>query len=326
LAAAVAVGAISGFGTLGAAEFAKGADVGWLSQMEKQGVVFRDAAGHPADCLAVLKSCGCNAVRLRVWVNPKEGWCGRDDVVRMATRAHRDGFRLMIDFHYSDGWADPGKQTKPAAWASHGIDALEADVARHTTEVLRALQAAGVEPEWVQVGNETNDGMLWEDGRASKSMANFAALVNSGCDAVKAVFPRAKVIVHLANGFDAGLYRWMLDGLTKQGVRFDVIGMSLYPPVGEWSKYDQQCLANMTDVVARYGKDVMVCEVGMAVDAPGAAHAFLSDILAKTRSVRGGKGLGIFYWEPECHDNWQGYRMGAFAPDGRPTAAMDAFR
>ncbi|HEY4300106.1 MAG TPA: glycosyl hydrolase 53 family protein [Candidatus Didemnitutus sp.] len=324
---AATLGWAAGFGVAsGAAEFARGADVGWLSQMEHQGVVFRDAAGRPADCLHVLKATGFNAIRLRVWVNPKDGWCGRDDVVRMAVRANRDGFRIMIDFHYSDGWADPGKQSKPAAWGSHGIDALAGDVVRHTADVLGALRAAGVTPEWVQVGNETNDGMLWEDGRASKHMENFAALVSRGCEAVKAVFPEAKVIVHISNGYDAKLFRWMFDGLKEHGARFDVIGMSLYPPVTDWAKYDRDCLANMNDLVARYGKEVMISEVGMDVDSPGAAGAFLSDIIAKVRSVSGGKGLGVFYWEPECHDNWRGYRMGAFARDGRPTKALDAFR
>ncbi|HUJ45410.1 MAG TPA: glycosyl hydrolase 53 family protein [Opitutaceae bacterium] len=310
----------------GGADFAKGADVGWLSQMEASGIKFRDAAGAPRDCLQVLKDGGINSIRFRVWVDPSGGWCGQADVVKMATRAKNLGFRIMIDFHYSDWWADPGKQNKPHAWSRHGIAQLKTDVYDHTATVLRALQSAGVTPEWVQVGNETNDGMLWEDGRASKSMSDFAGLVTSGYDAIKSVFPDARVIVHISNGYDGKLFRWMFDGLTAAGAKFDVIGMSLYPKTDNWPALTAQCLANMNDMVARYGREVMVCEVGMDVNAPAVCKAFLTDIIAKTRSVSGGKGLGVFYWEPECHDNWQGYTMGAFDRSGRPTIAMDAFK
>jgi len=183
-------------GHLHADSFAKGADVGWLSQMEAAGINFRGTDGTPQDCLQVLQHCGMNSIRLRVWVNPKDGWCGRDDVVKMAVRAKNLGYRIMIDFHYSDYWADPGKQNKPKAWAGHGIAELKADVAQHTRTVLTALKEAGVSPEWVQVGNEMDNGLLWEEGRAESHMKNFAELVTSGYSAVKAVFPAAKVIVH----------------------------------------------------------------------------------------------------------------------------------
>ena len=309
-----------------AATFAKGADVGWLSQMEAGGIMFFNAAGTRQDCLTILRGCGMNSVRFRVWVNPSGGWCRQADVVKMAVRARNLGYRIMIDFHYSDWWADPGKQNKPAAWATHGIDQLVTDLADHTTAVLTALKAAGVIPEWVQIGNETNDGMLWNDGRASTHMADFARLITSGCQSVKAVFPDAKVIVHISNVNDSGLFRWMFDGLRANGAQYDVIGMSLYPTASDWAKLTSQCLANMNDMVARYGKEVMICEVGMEVGDAAAARAFLADIIAKTKSVSGGKGLGVFYWEPECHNNWEGYTKGAFADNGRPTIALDAFK
>jgi len=312
--------------SLQAAPFAKGADVGWLSQMEASGIKFFSADGAQQDCLRVLQGCGMNSIRLRVWVSPTDGWCGQADVVRMAVRAKNFGYRIMIDFHYSDWWADPGKQNKPAAWSSHRIDQLVTDVANHTTSVLTALKAAGIAPEWVQVGNETNDGMLWPDGRASTNMADFAKLVTSGYDSAKAVFPDAKVIVHISNGYDNGLFRWIFDGLKANGAKYDVIAMSLYPTAGDWAKLNNQCLVNLNDMVARYGKEVMISEVGMDVRAEAAAKSFLSDIIAKTRSVSGGKGLGVFYWEPECHNNWQDYDKGAFGNKGRPTLALDAFK
>lgn len=310
-----------------AAVFANGADVGWLTQMEASGVKFFNAGGTQQDLLQVLQGVGINSIRLRVWVNPSAGWNNQADVVAKAVRAKNRGYRMMIDFHYSDTWADPGQQAKPAAWASHGISQLRTDVATHTTAVLNALKSAGVTPEWVQVGNETNNGLLWEDGRASTSMANFASLVASGADAVKAVFPSAKVIVHISNGFDNALFRWIFDGLQANGAgaKYDVIGMSLYPSTANWSTLNSQTLANMNDLVARYGKEVMVVEVGMEASAAATAKSFITDIINKTKSVAGSKGLGVFYWEPGAYNSWQGYTKGAFGSDGRPTIALDAF-
>ncbi|MCL6588916.1 MAG: glycosyl hydrolase 53 family protein [Firmicutes bacterium] len=310
------------------ADFAKGADVGWLQQMEAQGRKFYDDNGVEKDCLQILKEHGINSIRLRVWVNPSNdpysGHCSKDEVVTMAKRAANMGFRIMIDFHYSDSWADPGKQYKPAAWASHGISQLKTDVYNHTTDVLNALKSNGVTPEWVQVGNETNDGMLWEDGRASKSMSNFTQLINSGYDAVKAVFSNAKVIVHISNGYDNSLFRWIFDGLKNNGGKYDVIAMSLYPTTSNWSSLNSQCLSNMNDMVSRYGKEIIISEVGMDYTAASTCKSFLTDIINKTKSVSGGKGLGVFYWEPQCY-NWAGYNKGAWNTDGRPTVAMDAF-
>ncbi|HET7536396.1 MAG TPA: glycosyl hydrolase 53 family protein [Candidatus Didemnitutus sp.] len=327
LAALLALGATFSLRAVAAeAPFAKGADVGWLSEMEAAGIKFRGTGNRPLDCLEVLKACGMNSIRLRVWVNPKDGWCGEADVVKMAVRAKHAGYRIMIDFHYSDWWADPGKQNKPAAWARHDIRQLKKDVAQHTTKVLTALKQAGVTPEWVQVGNETNDGMLWDDGRASKNMKNFAELVASGYHAVKAVFPEAKVIVHISNGYDSALFRWMFDGLKANDTPYDVIGMSLYPTALDWQKLNAQCLANMQDMIARYGKPVMISEVGMEVGDPAAANLFLADIIQKNKSLGEGKGLGVFYWEPECHADWKHYTKGAFDRNGRPTVALDAFK
>lgn len=315
-------------GTVRAAAFACGADVSWLQQMEARGYKFYDDNGVQKDCLQILKEHGIDSIRLRVWVNPSadpySGHCSKDETVAMAVRAKNMGFRIMINFHYSDSWADPGKQYKPAAWSGHGITQLKTDVYNHTTDVLNALKSNGVTPEWVQVGNETNDGILWEEGRASKNMSNFTQLINSGYDAVKAVFPSAKVIVHISNGYDNSLFRWIFDGLKNNGGKYDVIGMSLYPDAGNWSSMNSQCLSNMNDMVSRYGKEIIISEVGMEYTAATACKSFLADIINKTKSVSGGKGIGVFYWEPQCY-NWAGYSKGAWNTNGRPTVALDAF-
>lgn len=306
--------------------FAKGADISWVTQMEANGIKFYNSSGTELECMALMKSLGMNAIRLRVWVNPAASWNNTADVLAKAIRANNLGMRIMIDFHYSDSWADPGQQNKPAAWAAQDITALKTSVANHTNTVLTALKNNGVTPEWVQVGNETNNGMLWPEGKASVNMGNFAQLVNAGYDAVKSVFPAAKVIVHISNGYDNALFRWMFDGLKANGAKYDVIGMSLYPTAANWATYNSQCLVNMNDMVARYSKEVMVLEVGMSWSNATDCNLFLTDLISKTKSVTGGKGLGVLYWEPEAYNNWQGYSLGAFDNSGKPTVALNAFQ
>jgi len=308
------------------AQFANGADVSWVTQMEASNIKFYNSAGTQQDLFDVIKGKCINSIRLRVWVNPAGGWCNKADVVAKAIRAQNKGYRILIDFHYSDTWADPGHQAYPAAWVSDtAIGQLATDVYNHTTDVLDSLKANGITPEWVQVGNETNNGMLWDQGEASLHMNNFAQLITSGYNAVKAVSPTTKVIVHISNGYDNSLFQWMFDGLKSNGAKWDIIGMSLYPPTAGWATYNTECLANMNNMVSRYGKQVMIVEVGMPVTAVATCDSFLTDIIAKTKSVSGGNGLGVFYWEPECYNNWQGYGMGAFDNTGKPTAALNAF-
>jgi arabinogalactan endo-1,4-beta-galactosidase len=305
--------------------FVKGADVSWLTQMEASNVLFYDSSGQQGDCMAILKAAGINTIRLRVWVNPANGWCDSVDVLNKAKRAKAMGLRIMIDFHYSDVWADPGHQTKPAAWASLSFNGLTNAVYTHTFNVLTLLKANGITPGWVQVGNEVSDGMLWNDGRASVNMGNFAALITAGYTAVKAVNDSISVVVHLANGFDNASFRWMFDGLKANGAKWDVIGMSLYPNTTNWPALDSACLANMNDMVSRYGSKVMICEVGMPADSAAICLQFLADIVKKTRSVANSNGLGVLYWEPESY-NWEGYKLGAFDSTGKITVALNGLK
>jgi len=169
-------------------QFAKGADIGWLSQMEATNFHFFDVDGTQKECLQLLKDRGINTVRLRVWVNPSSdninGHCSTAETVAMAVRAKNLGMRVMIDFHYSDSWADPSKQTKPAAWTNHSFPTLLNDVYNHTFDVLMALHVAGVTPEWVQIGNEIPSGILWPDGHTN-NFSQLAQLLNKGYEATK---------------------------------------------------------------------------------------------------------------------------------------------
>jgi arabinogalactan endo-1,4-beta-galactosidase len=304
--------------------FNKGADISWVTQMESSGYKFHDKNGNQQDLFALMKSLGLNSIRLRAWVNPTDGWCNTADVVAKAIRAKNAGMKILIDFHYSDSWADPGKQSKPAAWASLDFATLVTTMHDYTVTTLNALKTNGITPEWVQVGNENDDGMLWEDGRASINMANFAALIKAGYQAVKSVSSITKVIVHISNGYDNTHFRWMFDGLKANGAQWDIIGMSLYPTTTNYTTLDAQCLTNMNDMVSRYGTPVMVVELGMDASDPTDCRTFLTDIITKVNSVANGEGLGVFYWEPEAY-NWQGYSLGAFDNTGKPTIALDAF-
>ena len=314
--------------SLNAAALSKGADISWLSEMEDSGYQFYNDSGRQQDVLTILKDHGMDSIRLRVWVDPEDPrYNSLEDVIAKAKRAKNAGMKIMIDFHYSDTWADPGNQNKPSAWQNYSFQGLMDSVWWHTHSSLTALKSAGITPTWVQVGNETNNGMLWNDGLASSNMKNYAWLVNSGYNAVKEIFPQAKVVIHLANCHDNANFRWIFDGLKNNGSKWDVIGASSYPknaPGLSWQEANKRCLNNLTDMVARYNTDVMISEVGVPWD-DQQAKSIVSDIINKVKSINNNRGIGIFYWEPQAY-NWKGYSLGAWNPNtGRPTSTLDAF-
>ena len=305
--------------------FARGADVSWLTEMEASGRKFYDSTGVERECMELLRELGMNAIRLRVWVNPEE-------------------YRLMIDFHYSDEWADPDDQHKPVAWQDYSFDELQQAVAEHTTDVLSALKAQDIDVEWVQVGNETRYGMLWDDGFTDydySDAANFAQLINAGYDAVKEVYSEAQVIIHIDKGNQPGYYTGMFDALKAANARWDIIGMSLYPGedpddkngLTEWQPLDKDgntwlqqnddCIANMKTLIERYGTKVMMCEIGIPWSYKE-AEAFYTDFITTAKAVEGC--LGVFAWEPQCYGGWEGYHKGMFNDDGRPMSSLNAFK
>ena len=218
---------------VGTPTFAKGADISWASEMEAEGRKFRLKDGKEADLLSVLRASGINSIRLRVWVDPYKGWSGKEDVLAMARRVSEAGLALMVDFHYSDFFADPSRQQIPAAWKADkaDIDKMCAHVTAHTKEVLEALKAAGVTVNWVQVGNETRSGMLFGSGdlvwaNKGSEFASYVKLSNAGYDAVKAVYPYAMVMPHLNNAFDASGNEWWVSSFKTQGGKFDALAFS----------------------------------------------------------------------------------------------------
>lgn len=306
--------------------FAKGADVGWLHQMEATGYKFYNTNGEEEDCLNILKEHGINSIRLRAWVNPANGHCSTDEVIEMGIRSKAMGFRLMIDLHYSDSWADPEKQKKPAAWENHSFDELVSDVYDYTLEVMNALKAKDISPEWVQIGNEITNGMLWPEG-STENFKQLSKLLNSGYEAVKEVFKNAKVIIHLDQGDDRNRFISFFDKHKVNGGKYDVIGVSYYP---YWVKKDytetiDNLINNLVEFIKRYDKEVMVCEIGGEDTDITNNYNMLKEVIMRVKAIPEGKGLGVFYWEPQGAYNWSKYKLSIWGEDGKPTAALEAF-
>jgi arabinogalactan endo-1,4-beta-galactosidase len=312
--------------------FAKGADVSWLPQMEATGYKFYNDKGEQQDCFQILKDHGINTIRLRTWVNPSSdktsGHCSKEETVAMAVRAQNWGMRVMIDFHYSDTWADPGSQKKPAAWVGHDFPQLLNDVYTYTSEVMSALKTAGVQPEWVQVGNEIPGGMIYPEG-SSSNWNQLVQLINKGYDAIKTVSPHSKVVLHVDQGNNNERFQWWFGNATTNGAKYDVIGLSYYPywleGKPDFSLSVEDLGNNLKDMAARYGKEVMVVEVGGEDTKPQNTYDMLVAVQKKVKEVPGSKGLGVIYWEPEGAKSWSRYSLSAWGDDGKPTMAMDAF-
>ena len=316
--------------------FAKGADISWVTEMEDAGYKFANAAGAQKECTALMKDLGFNSIRLRVWVNPSSKYNASADVVTKAKRAAALGMHVMIDFHYSDTWADPTHQTIPSAWSSHSYTQMLTDVTNHTKAVLDALKSAGVTPVWVQIGNEVSNGLLWNVGKADANPAQYAGLIDAGCKAAKSVFPNILTVVHLDNGFDQSLYNWNLGILKTNNVDYDLVGMSLYPMAAvEWGKTSTaeeaitKCMANIDYVKANFGRQTIITETGVKVGQVETGKSLMSSLLTQAKAKA--DCLGVMYWEPEAPSGYNGgYDMGAFTATAAkvcsPTAILDPIK
>ena len=295
-----------------------GADISSLKKSEDLGGIYKDASGTPMDALQILNDNGLNYARLRVWLDPADGYHNKAEILEMAARLKKQDIKLLVDFHYSDNWADPGKQIKPVAWKDYDFEQLKKAVYDHTYDVCSSLVAQGTPPDMVQVGNEINAGMLWPDGHTydPPNWDNLAQLLIAGSNAVKACSPETQVMLHIAEGGDNELARWWFDNITSRDVPFDVIGVSYYP---YWHGSLGELQYNLNDISARYSKDVIVVETAYAfsdrdndnypniVDqklavpnyplTPEGQRDMLRDIMSIVRAVDNGRGRGVFYWD-----------------------------
>lgn len=346
------------------ADFIKGADVSMLPEMESLGGKFYDMDGTQKDELAIMKKYGINWIRVRIWNNPSHenggGYTTAERAIALTQRAHALGMKVLIDFHYSDFWADPGKQWAPKAWEKDSAAQVKKDVYDYTKKTLAAFRAAGALPEMVQVGNEITNGMIWPLGKLpsadhGKTLASFVA---SGLQAVHDTDAGIRTMIHIDKGGDNAAARAFYDQLIKDnGVDdFDVIGLSYYP---FWHGTMQQMQTNIDDLAARYGKDVVIVETAFgytnenfdstknAYDAQaervggfrstvqGQASG-LRAVMQNLANVPGGKGIGMFYWEPDWYalpgagafkdqgDEWDNLAM--FDDSGKALESWQVFR
>ncbi|MFI5680598.1 glycoside hydrolase family 53 protein [Streptomyces cellulosae] len=294
----------------------RGVDISSLPKNEDNGAVYRRTDGHRDDPVRILAASGVTHARLKVWVDPADGYNTKARVLPLARRLKRAGIGIWVDFHYSDTWADPAHQTKPAAWADLDVPGLTRAVYDHTADVLGALRRQGTPADLVQIGNELNGGMIWPEGNW-ENWDNLAAFLKAGLSAARDTTPRIRTILHLANGGDNGLYRWWFDNAVSRGVDFDIIGLSYYP---FWHGPLEQAAANMADVTDRYGKPCVIAETAYpftlsSEDAtndimnspsqltdgfpatPEGQAAWLRAAADLAAGVPGGQGLGYCYWE-----------------------------
>lgn len=308
-------------------DFWLGADISGTTSMEADGIRFFNNKGEERENTALMKELGMNAVRIRVWVNPKDGFSGQEDVLEMARRAKKHGMEIMLCFHYSDSWADPGKQPVPEAWKGYDYKKMKKAVADHTAKTISNLKKNGIEVKWMQLGNETTNGMLWDMGRAETNMEQYAGLSQAAYEAVKKVSPETECIVHLDGGADIDRYHNILNGLKKYGADFDMIGMSVYP---YWdlsagiSKSEDETLAkvlgNIKTLADEYSVPVMITETGYQAARPNEGYAFMRKLIDGANNLE--ECEGVFYWAPELQKY---YPLGAFK-DNRPTRILDAFK
>ena len=314
-------------------KFIKGMDLSTLLEMEKCKAKYYDN-GKEKDILEIMKDYDIDTIRLRLWLDPKskdgeEYGAGNNDMattIAIGKKVTKAGFGVLLNFHYSDFWTDPGKQIKPKAWKNYGVDELEKAVYDYTYKSLTTLLDEGVNITMVQIGNEITNGLLWPEGQMPQ-YDNIAKFVSAGIKAVRVVKKEIPIMIHLDNGGNNELYRRWFDNYIKRGEDFDYIGLSYYP---FWHGRLDSLEYNLNDIAKRYGKELIIAEVSMGytmedykeyekledkdrkgyatkpelvdkIDYPMTVEGqadFIADLMNRLVNVSDNKGRGFFWWEP----------------------------
>jgi arabinogalactan endo-1,4-beta-galactosidase len=339
--------------------FITGCDVSMLPTIEKSGGKFSDN-GKPGDAIQIMHDHGCNLFRVRLFVNPSSDYASTfgavqnlDYVRGLAKRIKATGAEFLLDIHYSDTWADPGKQFTPAAWKKLDFDALKQKVHDYTLSVMTDLRDSGLTPDMVQVGNEITAGVLWPQGAVlvepptdqPRQWEKFAQLISTGCKVVRSFQTDAhpiRIMIHIHGGGKEGMAKYFWGKFKLDPADYDIVGLSFYPAWDDSIDYLKQ---NMADAIELTGKDVILAEtsypwkalpdkVGLATlqwpQTPAGQKQYLNDLIDTIHAAPGNHGKGFIYWYPEAipiHglNIWrQGYEA-LFDSTGNALPALDAF-
>ena len=301
-----------------------GHDISTLQQLEAVGKTFSDDGRiRPAE--EILARHGATYIRQRLWVNPPMPYDDFPHLLSMARRVKRAGLKFLVDFHYSDFWADPGKQNTPQAWQGQDLSTLATTVYTYTRHVIKALADQRTPADMVQIGNEVTAGMLWPQGQiyvnGTQRWAEFTTLLKAGIAGARdgnPPFHDLRVMVHIDRGGDNGGSQWFYDHILAQNVNFDIIGLSYYP---WWHGPLSALQANLQDLAPRYGKDIVIAETAYPwtfADGDGYANSvnsqtalqtsypatpqgqlgFMRNVISLLEQTPNNHGLGVMYWEP----------------------------
>lgn len=331
-------------------DFYKGMDISFLPEFEDEGMQVKDFDGTILEPFDLISKYGVNAVRLRIWNQPEnikesKGYCSLDHTLAMAKRIKAHGMSFMLDFHYSDYWADPAKQNKPKAWSELSFPELEEAVFNYTRDTLLALETEGVLPDIVQIGNEIRSGLLFPDGELPK-YKNMVALINSGIRGTRAVSDTIQIMLHLDQG---GRYfyikEWFSKSIEAGLLDFDIIGLSYYP---FWHGTFNDLHETLVKLVEDYHKPLMIVETAHAwrksekgfidesqekiagvLASPQGQRKVLDLVMNIVASMPHHMGIGVYYWEPLClpHTGEGGWseNMGLLDDTGKVMEGMKAF-
>ncbi|QOY87726.1 glycoside hydrolase family 53 protein [Paludibaculum fermentans] len=318
-----------------AADYAVGADLSFLKQAEDRGTRFKEN-GEAKPGLQILKDHGYNWIRLRLFHTPAELPNNLEYTIATAKAAKALGYKFLLDYHYSDTWADPGKQFIPKAWEGFSHQQLVQTVFEYTRDTMRAFGAAGVLPDMVQVGNEVSNGMLWPDGRLPDHWDSFADLVRAGIngvDAGRGNGTRPRIMVHIDKGGDWQATKAFFDKFHRYGLGYDVIGQSYYP---WWHGSLLDLKENLDFMANEYRKEIILVEVayncrpgeylnkpGPFPETPDGQAAFLEEVQRLVVATPHGLGKGIFWWEPAVTGGLE--RRGFFDPQYNVLPVISVF-
>lgn len=318
-----------------AADYAVGADLSFLKQAEDKGTVFKDD-GQSKSGLQIFKDHGYNWIRLRLFHTPTELPNNLDYTISLAKDARKLGYKFLLDYHYSDTWADPGKQVIPKAWKGMSPAELETAVFEYTRDTIKAFGEAGVFPDMVQPGNEISHGMLWPEGKLPDKWDNFAGFVKAGIKGIEAGRggnPRPRIMIHIDRGGDKAGTKYFFDKLNTYGVEYDVIGQSFYP---WWHGSLLDLRENMIFMANEYKKDIIVVEAaycwrpaeytkkgGPFPETPQGQKEFLDEVNRIVLATPNNKGIGVFWWEPAVSGGLR--TRGFFDNDGNAMPVITVF-